>query len=285
MARLHDPRPRAFLTRQSCAARLVALAVLVGGAASTASAQHRGGAESGGGSRPGGAEGTEWGLGLGVLAKQDAYRGIKRDTQAVPVLRFENEYVEFFGLGLEVKLPSLQLGKDSRIKFGLVGEFDFGGYKAKDAPILAGMAERKGGLWAGAKAEWENEFVNVSAAWTADASGNSKGRILSLGFEKEWHLGDQFMLTPYVTVNRLDKKYVDYYYGVRAAEVTAGRAAYAGKVGTNVDVGLRAMYQFDEHHSMLLDVSTTRLAKHIKASPIVGRSSTSQVILGYVYNF
>jgi hypothetical protein len=33
---------------------------------------------------------------------------LKRDTQAVPVLRFENEYVEFYGPGLEVKLPSLQ---------------------------------------------------------------------------------------------------------------------------------------------------------------------------------
>jgi hypothetical protein len=97
-------------------------------------------------------------LGIGVLAKQDAYRGIKRETKAVPLLRFENEYLEFAGLGLKVKLPSLPLGEHSQIKFGIVGEFDLSGYKAKDAPILAGMAERKGGLLAGAKAEWENEL-------------------------------------------------------------------------------------------------------------------------------
>jgi outer membrane protein len=114
-------------------------------------------------------------LGIGLLAKQDAYRGIKRETKAVPLLRFENEYLEFAGLGLKVKLPSLPLGEHSQIKFGIVGEFDLSGYKAKDAPILAGMAERKGGLLAGAKAEWENEFVNVSAEWAADVSGNSKG--------------------------------------------------------------------------------------------------------------
>lgn len=86
-----------------------------------------------------------------MLAKQDAYRGIKRDTQVVPLLRFENKYLEFEGLGLEVKLPSLQLGEGSQIKFGIVGEFDPSGYKAKDAPILSGMVERKGGFWAGAK--------------------------------------------------------------------------------------------------------------------------------------
>ena len=226
-------------------------------------------------------------MGIGMVAKQEAYKGIKRDTQVVPVLRFENEYVEFFGLGLEVKLPSLKLGERSQVKFGLVGEYDMSGYDAEDAkktPILAGMTERKGGLWAGAKAEWENEIVNVSAVWTA-ASGNSKGRKFSLGLEKEWHFGEHTMLTPYVTANWLDNKYVDYYYGVRAAEATAGRTAHVGKGGLNVDIGLRAIHQFDRHHSMLLDVGMTRLAKQIKDSPLVNRSSTSKVILGYVYNF
>ena len=184
-----------------------------------------------------------------------------------------------------MRLPSLQLGERSQIKFGLVGEFDMSGYEAKDAPILAGMAERKGGFWAGAKAEWEYDFVKVSAAWAADASGHSKGRKFGLGLEAEWHLGEHAMLVPYVAAYWLDKKYVDYYYGVRAAEATVGRAAYRGKGGVNVDIGLRTMYQFDEHHSMLLDVSITRLSKQIKASPLVGRSSTNQVILGYMYSF
>ncbi|MBZ8138946.1 structural protein MipA [Rubrivivax gelatinosus] len=284
MARLYHPRPRT-LTRPSGVIRLVALALLLGSAASATTAQQRGSGDPGAADAPGGPQGTQWGLGIGVLTKQDAYSGIERDTQAVPLLRFENEYVEFFGLGLELKLPSLRLGEGSEIKFGIVGEFDMGGYEAKDAPILAGMAERKDGLWAGAKAEWETEFVSISAQWTADASGHSKGRRFGLGLEKEWHLGEHTMLVPYVTAQWLDKKYVDYYYGVRAAEATAGRASHVGKSGLNVDIGLRAMYQFDEHHSMLLDVGITRLAKQIKASPLVDRSSTNQVILGYMYSF
>jgi MipA family protein len=282
MTRLQHPRSRAS-TRQSGVARLVALAVFLGGAAASAAAQERGT------DGPGGSEqGTQWGLGIGMIAKQDAYKGIKRDTEVVPVLRFENEYLEFFGLGLEVKLPSLKLGEGNQIKFGLVGEFDMSGYEAKDArktPILAGMKERKGGLWAGAKATWETEVISISAELTADASGHSKGRRFSLGLEKEWHLGEKTMLVPYVTAHRLDNKYVDYYYGVRAAEATVERAAYAGKGGMNLEIGLRAVHQFDEHHSMLLDVGVTRLAKQIKASPLVGRGNTNQVILGYVYNF
>ena len=284
MAHLHHPRSRAS-TRQSSVVRLVVLVVLLAGAVSSVTAQQRGSGDAGDPDDPDGPEGTEWGLGIGVLAKQDAYRGIKRENEVVPWLRFENEYLEFNGLELEVRLPSLQLGERSQIKFGLVGEFDMSGYEAKDAPILAGMAERKGGFWAGAKAEWEYDFVKVSAAWAADASGHSKGRKFGLGLEAEWHLGEHAMLVPYVAAYWLDKKYVDYYYGVRAAEATVGRAAYVGKGGVNVDIGLRTMYQFDEHHSMLLDVSITRLSKQIKASPLVGRSSTNQVILGYMYSF
>jgi MipA family protein len=265
--------------------RLVALAVLLGGTVACATAQQQGSGGPGGPGGAGGPQGTQWGLGIGVLAKQDAYKGIKRETMVVPLLRFENEYVEFGGLELEVKLPSLRLGEGSRITFGIVGEVELSGYKVKDAPILAGMAERKGGLWVGAKSEWENEFVNLSVGWAADASGNSKGRKFSLGVEKEWHLGRHTMVTPYVTAHWLDKKYVDYYYGVRAAEATVGRAAYVGERGLNVDIGLRTLYQFDEHQSMMLDVSITRLAKQIKASPLVGRSSTNQVIVGYLYSF
>lgn len=284
MTRPQERRSRAS-TRPPRMARLVALAVLLGGAVCGAAAQQQARGDPGAADASGDPQGTQWGLGIGVLTKQDAYKGIKRDTEVVPVLRFENEYVEFFGLELEVKLPKLRLGEGSEIQFGIVGEFDMSGYEAKDAPILEGMSERKGGFWAGAKAEWETEFVSISAAWTADVSGHSKGRKFSLGLEKEWHLGERTRLVPYVTAYRLDKKYVDYYYGVRAAEATAGRASYVGKAGTNVDIGLRATHEFDEHHSLLLDVGITRLARQIRASPLVDRSRTSQVILGYLYSF
>lgn len=282
----HSIHPPAWTSaRQSSVAPLVGLAFVLAVAASTAAAQQAGSLGSSNTGVPGGPQGTQWGLGIGVISKQDAYRGIKRETDPVPLLRFENDYVEFSGLGLEVKLPGLQLGEGSRVRFGITGEAELSGYKAKDAPVLAGMAERKSTLWVGAKAKWENDLVDLSAELAADASGHSKGRRFSLGAEKEFHLGEHTMLVPYVSANWLDRKYVDYYYGVRAAEATAGRAAYGGNGGVNVDIGVRATYQFEQHHSVLLDVGMTRLARQIKASPIVGRSSTSQVIVGYMYSF
>lgn len=269
-------------TPASRAARLLALALALCGAVSSATAQQPSGEGPGG---PGGREGSEWGLGIGVVNTQKPYKGSERETKALPLIRYENEYVKVGGLGLEVKLPGLELGNANRIRFGLVGRMDLGGYEAGDAPILAGMAERKSGFWAGARAEWENELVQVSAQWTTDASGHSKGQRFSLGLEKNWRLGRHVMLVPHVTAHWLDKKYVGYYYGVRAGEVTADRAAYAGKSGVNVEAGLRTMYMIDSSHSMLLDVGVTSLAKSIKDSPLVDRSSTNRVVLGYMYRF
>lgn len=268
------------------AAGLSALAIALCGAVSTAAAQQSGTNGSAGPDQgPQGSVNSRWGLGIGVINSQDAYRGMDRETKALPMIRFENEYVKVGSLGVEVKLPSLRLGDGNRVKLGIVGKLELGGYEADDSPFLAGMAERKGGFWAGAKAEWDNDLVEVNAQWLADTSGHSKGQRLSLGLEKSWRLGKQVRVTPHITAHWLDKKYVDYYYGVRATEATAERAAYAGKAGTNVEVGLRTMYLIDRSHSVMMDVSATRLAKGVKESPLVDRSNTNRVILGYMYSF
>jgi len=275
MSFLHSPGPGLF-----------ALAIALCGAAFNATAQPPGpGGPDGPGPGKGGPGGNGWGLGIAAINSQKPYKGIDRETKALPMIRFENEYVKVGGLGLELKIPSLELGASDRINFAIVGKKEFGGYEADDARILAGMAERKSGFWAGAKAEWENALVDVSAQWLADTSGDSNGQRFSLGLEKKWRAGRQVMVMPHLTAHWLDRQYVDYYYGVRAGEATAGRAAYAGAAGVNVELGLRTLYLLDRNNSLMLDVAVTSLSKRIKDSPLVGRSSTNRVLLGYMYSF
>ncbi|MDT7835045.1 MipA/OmpV family protein [Aquabacterium sp. OR-4] len=246
-------------------------------------------ASPGGGASQGrdgdGGSGSRWGLGLGLASTQSPYLGEGRKTRALPLLRFENEYLKVGGLGLELKLPGVDLGAAGHLRFGVVGRLELSGYEADDAPILSGMAERKGGLWAGARAEWDAGPAQLSAQWTADTGGHSKGKRFSLGLEKSWRLGARTMLVPYVNAHWLDSNYVDYYYGVRAAEQRADRPAHRGEAGMNLDLGLRTMLRLDRHHALLLDAGVTRLAKEIQASPLVDRSRSQRLILGYMYNF
>ncbi len=231
-------------------------------------------------------ESSSWGLGIGVASSQQPYAGIGRETKAIPLIRFENKYVRVQGLGMEVKLPSRVISDTQRFDFSIVGRRAPGdGYEADDAPILAGMAERKSGFWAGAKVEWENSLINVSADWTSDVSGHSKGQKFSLGFSRPWHLGQQWKLVPSLEVAWQDRKYNDYYFGVRDSEARPGRAAYQADVGVNVEIGLSGMYMFDKHHSVMLGVGASSLPKEIKNSPLVDRSTENRVFMAYTYRF
>lgn len=228
---------------------------------------------------------SSWGLGVGAISSQQPYTGIDHDTKAIPLIYFENEYLRVFGPNAEVRLSQLQINDTQPVDFSLVGQYDFSGYDADDSRVFDGMSDRKSSFWAGAKVQWHTDLVNVHAEWLADVSGNSKGQRLNLGLERTWRLDDHITLTPHVTAMWQDKKYVDYYFGVRDSEARMDRAAYAGKSALNTELGVRGNYMFDKHHSLFLDIKATSLASEIKDSPLVDRSTENSALFGYLYRF
>jgi outer membrane protein len=230
-------------------------------------------------------QGSAWGLGVGAVSSQQPYKGIDRDSEVLPLIYFENEYLRVFGPSAEIKLPGLAISDTQQLDFSLVGEYDFSGYDDDDARILEGMSDRKGGFWAGAKVKWRNDLADVSAEWLGDVSGNSKGQRFTLGLERSWEIGEHIMLTPRLAAIWQDDKYVDYYFGVRESEARIDRAAYDGKSGINTEFGVRGNYMFDDHHSVFLDLKATSLANEIKDSPLVDQSTENSVLFGYLYRF
>ncbi|HSI60725.1 MAG TPA: MipA/OmpV family protein [Ideonella sp.] len=223
--------------------------------------------------------GSQWGLGLGAAITRKPYRGIDNDTQALPLILYENRWVSLAGPRLDLKLPSA-----GPVAFTLRARYAGDGYEADDAPILGGMAERKAGFWVGGTATWRNPIADLSAEWLGDASGKSKGQQFNLTLERGFNAGN-FRLTPRVAAKWADRKYVDYYYGVTAAEARSDRAFYEGDATVNLELGLRVAYAFTPKQSAFVDLSGTRLGSAIKDSPLVDRSSESGLRLGYLYRF
>ncbi len=229
---------------------------------------------------------SHWGLGAGVSNQQKPYAGIERDTTAVPVIQFENRHIRWLGPLLEVKTPGLALSDSQRLDLSLVALYDVGGgYEEDDARILRGMDDRKSGLWAGTSAVWRTGLVDVSARWITDLSGYSDGQRVSVGLEKAWRLGARLRLAPRMGLVWHDDKFVDYYFGVRANEARADRPLYEGEAGIDTYLGVQALYRLGRQHTLLLDLSATRLAPEIEDSPLVDRSTENRVLLGYVYRF
>jgi len=225
-------------------------------------------------------EPSTWGVGLGVSVKRQAYTGIGNSTTVIPVLSYETRWVRFAGPVLDLKLPtSGQLALGLRVRYAFED-----GYEQGDAPVLAGMAERKAGLWLGATALWRSDIADLSAEWLADASGQSDGRRLRLMAERSFRQG-AFQLVPRLALHWHDRKSVDYYYGVRAGEATLGRARYEGRSAINTELGLRTSYAITASQGLYLDLSATHLGSAIQDSPLVDRSAERAVRLGYLYRF
>lgn len=223
---------------------------------------------------------SHWGLGLGANVARSPYTGVGNKTTAIPLIMYENRYVNVLGNAVDLKLPS-------------VGQFDFAlraklalgaGYKDDDAAELAGMAERKGSIWVGAATTWNSPLAKLSLEWLGDASSYSKGQTVKLGAERSWRSG-RTNITPHLSATWMDDKYVDYYYGVLPQEATAARPAYTGKSTTEVQLGVRVDYALRPNQILLFDASYTHFGSAISDSPLVDKTSAPSIRLGYLYRF
>lgn len=222
---------------------------------------------------------STWGLGLGVATERETYKGDGNKTQAIPLLMYDSEYVRVFGNMVDLKLPSA-----AGIRFALRAKYALGdGYKAGDSAYLSGMDERKGSLWLGGAATWKSPLVSLSAEWLK-AGGDSKGQQFNLTVEHSIGFG-KLQVTPHAAAQWKDDKYVDYYYGVKAAEATAARAAYTGKATTDFNAGVRLDYAVRPNQLILMDISTTHRGSGISDSPLVSKDNAPSVRLGYLYRF
>lgn len=224
-------------------------------------------------------EPSSWGLGVGVGVERKPYRDFDNKTRLLPLLTYESKWISLSGLSADLKLPSA-----GPVSFRLRARYSMEGYEASDSPFLAGMDERKDGIWLGGAAIWRNDVANLSAELLGDASGNSKGSKFRLTVDRRFQAGS-FDITPRLSATRLDDKYVSYYYGVNAAEVRAGRPFYQGSSAVNLEAGLRVGYAIAPRQSVFLDLSTTKLGSSIKDSPLVDKSSQTGVRVGYLYRF
>ena len=222
---------------------------------------------------------SQWGLGLAVGVSQRPYRDADNQTRALPLLTYENRWVHVGGPGVDLKLPSA-----GPVSFALRARYAFDGYEQDDAPILNGMTERKDSIWLGGAAKWHNALADVSAEWLGDVSSHSKGQQFKLQLDRGFRAG-AFEFTPRVAAIWLDRRYVDYYYGVTAPEAAGNRPFYEGAATVNAEVGLRTVYGLAPRHALSLDVGTTRLGTGIKDSPLVERRNVSRVFFGYVHRF
>jgi outer membrane protein len=226
----------------------------------------------------------KWGLGLGVSSSQVPYLGASDESRVVPLLYVENSWLRVVGATADLKLARKEFAPNNVLSLTARIKYDGSGYEASDSPSLAGMDERKGGIWGGATLAWETSIVRFSGELLTDLSDNSQGQRLQLQADRRFGFGN-FAVTPRIQAQWLNEKYVNYYYGVRSHEARPGRALYSAESAATMELGVRVDYVLRPKQSVFLDVSATSLPDEIKLSPIVGRSNVSRITVGYLHRF
>ncbi len=226
-------------------------------------------------------DGSKWGLGVGASITHSQYKGIGNDNSFLPLVTYESKYAKLFGNFLDIKLPS-----EGPLDFSLRTKVALGeGYKASKSPYLSGMKSRNGSIYLGAATTLHAGFADLSFDYLKDVSGNSKGSQLQFGIDHSFSFDRRYQVTPHASITRLDAKYVDYYYGVKASEATATRPEYLGRSTTETEFGVRFGFLITRNQRLLLDVSDTHWGSGISNSPIVDKKSTPGFKIGYIYGF
>ena len=221
---------------------------------------------------------SQWGLGFGVGFDKSPLRDFDDEVDPLPLVLYESRHVSVFGARIDYKLPSY-----GPLQLRLRARYSGDGYEAKDSPYLAGMEERKGGVWLGGAATWRNGATSLAGEFTA-ATGDAEGKRFKLELNREFRSG-AVTITPRIGAEWYDKDYVDYYYGVRAGEARPDRRAYSGDSSQAIEAGVRFGYAYQRRHNFFVDVSAKSLGSEIKDSPLVERSTESSIKLGYLYAF
>ena len=217
------------------------------------------------------------GLGVGWINK--GYVGVGNKTTALPLLHYENRWVDIGIPKIDLKLysnPALSL----RLRLRYAND----GYKGSDSYFLQGMGDRHASFWAGGALVVRNPYFVTKAELLGDASGNSKGTRAKLEFSRRFMLGS-VGLTPDLSLQWFNGKYVNYYYGVLPDEARPWRPAYDPGATTDVGLGLKADYALTRRSVLLMKLEYLRLGSAIKDSPLVDANSQRGIFLGWAYRY
>jgi len=224
------------------------------------------------------------GLGLAIRASTSPYLKGGTRYDLLPLYLYEGERIFLRANRAGVKLFN-DAGRSAGQRFDVFIEQRFEGFPAENLPdSLAGMASRDSGIDLGLAYRLRQSWGTLRAELVRDVGSASRGYEARLGYGYEWRSGP-WSLRPDVSVSWRDAKLNNYYYGVRANEAIAGRAAYAPGSGAQAQLGLYGSYDISERWRLLAGVSATLLSASVRNSPIVEKRVLPAVYIGAAYDF
>lgn len=234
-------------------------------------------------------EESQWGLGFGAVASDNAYAGRGARVTAIPVITYESN--RFFFQGIE---GGVHLYKTDWAKFDAVAGARLDGIDAKDFGVteLAQnginrnlLSDRDDSLDAGFKLSLEGRYGEMQLDLLADVLDKSGGFEAKFRYGYPLELTQNLKLTPYVGADFLSKDLTQYYYGILDEEIARGVVSYKPDSAVIGSAGVGLQYLFAKRWLLLADASYKSLPNDISNSPLVDSDSSARFLIALVRSF
>lgn len=170
--------------------------------------------------------------GVGLSLSKEIYQGFGNRVIPLPIIGYRSENLTVYG-----PFVSYEFAEIGDIEFEARLSPRFQGFDDSDSDVFAGMEERDSSIDAGLAVKYERDDWRVNVSGLFDVLNKSDGYEVRAQVGRAFQYGPVFF-EPNVSVSYLDESFVDYYYGVRADEVTAERVVYNGDSAVNTSLGL-----------------------------------------------
>jgi outer membrane protein len=215
-----------------------------------------------------------WSLGAGAVVNNMPYAGFEEKLRPIPAISFKSGRFWLRGPFVSYQLFNFEKGN---ISLNLRPDLFGVGYKSSDAPILAGMQERKGTINLGLSGTTKIKTMIIQASFFRDVLGRHNG------VRSEFSLGKSIPVSVFIpgipfTLFGLsfggalyDRRFSNYYYGVRADETTALRPEYKVSWTLNPKVSASITSIIFPMWTLRVGYELERLTDEMFNSPIVNK--------------
>lgn len=223
----------------------------------------------------------QFGIGLTSSIAQRPFIGV--DDQDTSLIYLSYRYKRFYIEGLDI---GLNVWQQDKLKLDVLATPRF--YEVEPAFAangeLDGLDKTGQSYFAGISAQYQTDTLVYTLQILHDLV-ESDGNEIVLQAGHAIEITGDFRLIPSVGVTYQDAQLVDYFYGVQAHEVRAGRPQYTGQASLNYNVTLNASAKITSSIELLGQLRYERLGDGITDSPIVDEDAILSVTLGAVYRF
>jgi len=222
--------------------------------------------------------GSGWIFGGGVAVTNPGYVGYSRQITPLPLVFYH--YGRWFFAGFS---GGYLLSNGDHYRLALVVQPTLNRLSASDSPQLAGIQSRQWSLAGGANLETFGDWGHLNLGLFHDLLDRNNGTSANLGYRFPFHVGG-WTLSPGVGLRWQSANLTNYYYGVSDAEARPGRPAYSPGSDTSPYVSFGVSTAINDEWQFRGDLSYQRFGSAIHNSPIVDRSGSPTIFIGFIYN-